>query len=149
MIGSCFAIQQRGAWSAASTPGRPTAADGGRERLLSIAAPAAAVRKALLSLVSEDPGWANLDRFALTQGLTGPGSGWPKWQLLELPVVAALARYHQRASDNPGLEQDRLRHALDVRLPVPAFDAVITVVVRDGALPHEGPWLSCRVTRPV
>jgi hypothetical protein len=105
--------------------------------------------KTLLSLVSEDPGWANLDRFALTQGLTGPGSGWPKWQLLELPVVAALARYHQRASDNPGLEQDRLRHALDVRLPVPAFDAVITVVVRDGALPHEGPWLSCRVTRPV
>jgi len=131
VIGSCFAIQQRGARAAASsTPGRPTAADGGRERLLSIAAPAAA-----------DPKKPFLASFPKIR--VGP------WQVLELPVVAALARYHQRASDNPGLEQDRLRHALDVRLPVPAFDAVITVVVRDGALPHEGPWLSCRVTRPV
>ena len=130
MIGSCFAIQQRGAWSAASTPGRPTAADGGRERLLSIAAPAAA-----------DPKKPFLASFPKIR--VGP------WQVLELPVVAALARYHQRASDSPGLEQDRLRPTLDVRLPVPAFDAVITAVVRDGALPHEGPWLSCRVTRPV
>ena len=131
MIGSCFAIQQRGARAAASsTPGRPTAADGGRERLLSIAAPAAA-----------DPKKPFLASFPKIR--VGP------WQVLELPVVAALARYHQRASDSPGLEQDRLRPTLDVRLPVPAFDAVITAVVRDGALRREGPWLSCRVTRPV
>ena len=150
MIGSCFAVQQRGArWAAASssTPGRPTAADGSREALLSIAAPAAADPKkpflASFPKIRVGPIWiaSGPDR--------GAGSGWPKWQVLELPVVAALARYHQRASDSPGLEQDRLRRGLDVRLSVPAFDAVITAVVRDSALRREGPWLSCRVNRPV
>ena len=43
--------------------------------------------------------------------------------------------------DSPGLEQDRLRRVLDIRLPGPAFDAAATAMVQDGILRREGPWL--------
>ena len=41
----------------------------------------------------------------------------------------------------PGLERHRLRHALDIRLPVLVFDGAIAAMVGDGALQCEGPWL--------
>jgi selenocysteine-specific elongation factor len=53
----------------------------------------------------------------------------------------ALEDYHKRAPDSPGLEQDRLRRVLDIRLPGPAFDAAATAMVQDGILRREGPWL--------
>jgi selenocysteine-specific elongation factor len=55
--------------------------------------------------------------------------------------VGALEDYHKRVPDSPGLEQDRLRRVLDIRLPGPAFDAAATVMVEDGILRREGPWL--------
>jgi selenocysteine-specific elongation factor len=133
------------------------------DRLVSIAALAAAdPKQALLGLLSGDPGWVDLDRFALARGLTAVaaaalwrrlnfrrveaggtsfGFGWPKWQALAQAIVAALAEYHQKVPDSPGLEQGRLRRAFDIRLPVPAFDATITAMVQDGTLRREGPWL--------
>src|SRR5271167_295710 len=133
------------------------------ERLASIVALAAAgPKQALLGLVSGDPGWVDLDRFALARGLTAKaaaalwrpfnfrrveaggasfGFGWPKWQVLVQAVVAVLTDHHQKAPDSPGLEQDRLRRAIDIRLPLPVFDAAITTMVRDGTLRRDGPWL--------
>jgi selenocysteine-specific elongation factor len=131
------------------------------DRLVSIAALAAAdPNKALLSLLTGDPGWVDLDSFA--RGLTAEaaaalwrslsfrrveasgtsfGFGWRKWQALAQVIVAALADYHKDVPDSPGLEQDRLRRALEMRLPVPAFDAAATAMVEDGTLRREGPWL--------
>ena len=133
------------------------------DRLVSIAALAAAdPKQAFLSLLSGDPGWVDLDRFALARGLTAQaaaalwrrlnfrrveaggasfGFGWPKWQALARAIVAALAEYHKKVPDSAGLEQDRLRRALDIRLPVPAFNAAATAMVEDGTLRREGPWL--------
>ena len=133
------------------------------DRLVSIAALSAAdSRQALLSLLSGDPGWVDLDRFALARGLTAEaaaalwrplnfrrvaadgasfGFGWRKWEALAQAIVAALAEYHRKVPDSAGLEQDRLRRALDIRLPVPAFDAAATAMVKDGTLRREGPWL--------
>jgi selenocysteine-specific elongation factor len=144
----------------------PWPAERGRrrpERLVAIAALTEAdPQQALLSLLSGDPGWVDLDRYALARGLAagvaatlwGPtnfrrveaggtsfGFGWPKWQALAQAIVAALADYHKKVPDSPGLEQDRMRRALDIRLPVPAFDAAATAMVQDGTLRREGPWL--------
>ena len=47
----------------------------------------------------------------------------------------------ERCPTAPALEQDRLRRALDIRLPLPAFDAAATAMVKDGTLRCEGPWL--------
>jgi selenocysteine-specific elongation factor len=101
------------------------------DRLVSIAALAEADQKqTLLGLLSGDPGWVELDRFALARGLTAEaaaafwrplnfrfveadgtsfGFGWPKWQALVEAIVAASAEYHKKLPDSPGLEQDRLR----------------------------------------
>jgi selenocysteine-specific translation elongation factor len=108
-----------------------------------------------------DPGWVALDSFALARGLTpeaaaalwrplsfrrveasgtSSGFGWRKWQALAQAIVATLADYHKDVPDSPGLEQDRLRRALEMRLPVPAFDAA-AAMVEDGTLRREGPWL--------
>ena len=54
---------------------------------------------------------------------TSFGFGWCKWQALAQSIVAALADYHKDVPDSAGLEQDRLRRALEMRLPVPAFAA--------------------------
>jgi selenocysteine-specific elongation factor len=55
--------------------------------------------------------------------------------------VAALADHHKKVPGSPGPEQDWLRRALDIRLPVPAFDAAATAMVEHGTLRREGPWL--------
>jgi selenocysteine-specific elongation factor len=72
---------------------------------------------------------------------TSFGFGWPKWQALAQSIVGALEDYHKRVPDSPGLEQDRLRRVLDIRLPGPAFDTAATAIVQDGILRCEGPWL--------
>ena len=126
------------------------------ERLVAIAALTEAdPQQALLSHFSGDPGWVDLDRFALARGLaarvavalwrpmnfrcveasgTSFGFGWPKWQALAQAIVGALEDYHKRVPDSPGLEQDRLRRVLDIRLPGPAFDVAATAMVEDGIL---------------
>ena len=93
------------------------------DRLVSIAALAAAdPNKALLSLLAGDPGWVDLDSFALARGLTAEaaaalwrplsfrrveasgtsfGFGWPKWQALAQAIVAALADYHKECPTAP------------------------------------------------
>ena len=76
---------------------------------------------------------------------TSFGFGWPKWQALAQAIVAALEDYHKKVPDSPGLEQDRLRRAVDIRLPGPAFDAAATAMVEDGIL-RRGRGSSCLVT---
>lgn len=174
VTGSCFAIQRRSArWAAASssTLGRPERGRRWPDRLVSIAALAAAdPKQSLLSLLSGDPGWLDLDRFALARGLTAEaaaalwhplnfrrveaggtsfGFGWHKWQALEVAIMAALADYHKKAPDSPGLEQDRLRRALDIRLPVPAFAPPLRRWPGIVSLGARGRGSSCQVTRSV
>ncbi len=138
----------------------------GRRRLHRLAALAslgeADVQRALLCLLSGEPGWVDLNRFALARNLTAEAAAeiWRKseivrieggavsfgfdrhaWQALVGAVRAALAAHHQRVSDSPGLEEDRLRLALDLRLPPDVFSAAIAAMARDEVVRRDGPWL--------
>lgn len=117
---------------------------------------------ALLSLLSDDPGWVDLDRFARARNLTAEaaaelwraseivvveaggvsfGFGRQNWQTLVRAVHAILAAHHQKMPDSPGLEEQRLRLALDVRLPPDVFSAAIAAMARDHTIWRDGPWL--------
>jgi selenocysteine-specific elongation factor len=93
------------------------------DRLVSIAALAAAdPNKALLSLLTGDPGWVDLDSFAVARGPTPEaaaapwrplsfrrveasgtsfGFDWHKWQALAQAIVATLADYHKDGPTAP------------------------------------------------
>jgi selenocysteine-specific elongation factor len=43
-----------------------------------------------------------------------------------------MADYHKKVPDSPGLERGRLRRALEMRLPVPAFETAASAMVEDG-----------------
>ena len=44
-------------------------------------------------------------------------------------------------SDSPGLEEDRLRLALDIRMPPDVFSAAIAAMAHDEVVRRDGPWL--------
>ena len=132
-------------------------------RLAALASLAEAdVQRALLRLLSGEPGWVDLKRFALARNLTAEaaaelwrkseivrveggaasfGFGRHNWRALVGMVRAALAAHHQKASDSPGLEEDRLRLALDIRLPPDVFSAAIAAMARDETVRRDGSWL--------
>jgi selenocysteine-specific elongation factor len=41
----------------------------------------------------------------------------------------------------PGLQADRLRLAIPLRLPVPGFAGIVAALLRQGAIAQDGPWL--------
>jgi selenocysteine-specific elongation factor len=119
-------------------------------------------RRALLQFVSGDPGWIDLNCFELARNLTpaeaaelwrtrdlvrvGAGDAFfgfrhQNWQSLLDRVQAVLALHHQAAPSAPGLEEGRLRAALDLQLPVDVFSAAIGAMARDGTIQRDGPWL--------
>lgn len=134
------------------------------QRLAALASLAAAnTQQALQGLLCGDPGWVDLRRFALSRNLTAEaagelsrvpeivcleaggarfGFGRRQWQALVGAAQAALAAHHERAPDSPGLEEHRLRNALDPRLPSELFSAAIATVTRDRAIRRDGPWLA-------
>lgn len=56
-------------------------------------------------------------------------------------LTDALARHHQAAPDQPGLEHRRLRLALPVRLPEALFAALVAAAVAGGTIRLDGPWI--------
>ena len=119
-------------------------------------------RQALSRLVAGNPGWVDLTRFALARNLTSAaaaelwetcelvrvgagdasfGFGPRKWPSLVRRVQRALGAHHQAAPNTPGLEPNRLRVALGPLLPADVFVSAIGVMVREGLIQRDGPWL--------
>jgi selenocysteine-specific elongation factor len=133
------------------------------QRVAALASLASAdARMALLGVLSGDPGWVNLKRFARARNLTAEAAEalWRRskivrvdrgggsfgfsphhWQATVAAVQTALAMHHQKVPDSPGLEEQRLRLALDTRLPADVFSAAIAAMIRDATLRRDGPWL--------
>ena len=133
------------------------------QRLVALASLAEAdPQAALLRLLSDDPGWVNLSRFTLARNLTAEaaaelwreseivrvdgrgaffGFGRHNWEALVGAVRTALAAHHRKVPDSPGLEENRLRLALDIRLPPDVFAAAVAAMARDETVQRDGPWL--------
>ena len=85
--------------------------------------------------------WRASEIVVVEAGGVSFGFGRQNWQTLVRAVHAILAAHHQKMSDSPGLEEQRLRLALDVRLPPDVFSAATTAMARDHTIWRDGPWL--------
>jgi selenocysteine-specific elongation factor len=63
------------------------------------------------------------------------------WKAARDAVVAALARLHQDAPDEPGAHSARLRRLALPALPDTPWQALINDLLRNGAIVRNGPWL--------
>ena len=63
------------------------------------------------------------------------------WQAYATEVVAALDRFHTQKPDLPGLGQERLRLALNPRLPGPTFARALQRLVAEGQIVLDRSWV--------
>jgi len=63
-----------------------------------------------------------------------------RWTGLRSQALDALKEFHAKNPELPGLQVEKLRQALPIRLPVPAFAAVAEALVRSKALVLDGVW---------
>ena len=112
---------------------------------------------ALARLLALDPGIVDLDAFRRRHNLTPAeaeavetgasmvaagawGFAAPRWTSLRQQSLEALKAFHEKNPELPGLQVEKLRQALPLRLPIPAFAAVAEALVRAKAIVLEGVW---------
>jgi selenocysteine-specific elongation factor len=116
---------------------------------------------ALAGLLQASPSGVDLERFAVSCGLTcdEAASAWretgarilkvegrrhgyalttARFDALRNDIRSALAVHHRTMPESPGLEIDRLRLALNERLPPELFRALVRALVEDGTLALHG-----------
>lgn len=64
-----------------------------------------------------------------------------RWRAARQSLVAALAVQHEKFPSHPGLQAERLRSTMDVRLSTEAFREVLAAEREAGGVVVDGPWL--------
>ncbi len=112
---------------------------------------------ALTRLLGVDPGIVDLAAFRLRRNLTPDeaaaiekdapmvaagafGFAARRWTGLRQQTLDALKTFHEKNPELPGLQVEKLRQAMPVRLPVPAFAAVAEALVRARSIVLDGVW---------
>ena len=112
---------------------------------------------ALAGLLALDPGIVDLDAFRRRHNLTPAeaeavevggalvaagawGFAAQRWTSLRQLSLEALKAFHEKNPELPGLQAEKLRQALPLRLPVPAFAALAEALVRAKVLVLDGVW---------
>jgi selenocysteine-specific elongation factor len=112
---------------------------------------------ALAQLLDLEPGIIDLDAFRRRRNLApeeaaAVEAGAPmvvagnwgfaalRWTGLRQQTLDALKAFHEKNPELPGLQVEKLRQALPVRTPVPAFAAVASALVRTKAVVLDGVW---------
>ena len=112
---------------------------------------------ALAGLLALDPGIVDLDAFRRRHNLTPAeaeavevggalvaagawGFAAQRWTSLRQLSLGALKAFHEKNPELPGLQAEKLRQALPLRLPVPAFAALAEALVRAKVLVLDGVW---------
>ena len=67
--------------------------------------------------------------------------GKSRWISARQALVSTLAAHHQKAPEQPGLQPERLRNAMEPRLPKEAFAEVLAAELKIGGVAVDGPWL--------
>lgn len=115
--------------------------------------------EALGALLDRWPGYVNLVDFARDRALTDDefdsiiadtgivrvsapkvslGLSANNWSKLKEDLASTLASFHADKPNQQGMDVERLRVALEPRLPAPAFMAVLRVLAREGEISLEG-----------
>jgi len=112
---------------------------------------------ALAALLALPAGLVDLDAFRRRRNLTPAeaeaiekaatmvaAGAWgfapARWTGLRQQALDALKAFHEKNPELPGLQLEKLRQAMPLRLPVPAFAAVMDMLVRSKAATLEGVW---------
>jgi selenocysteine-specific elongation factor len=64
-----------------------------------------------------------------------------QWIVARQALIDTLAAHHQKAPEQPGLQPERLRNAMEMRLAKEAFAEVLTAELKIGGVAVDGPWL--------
>ncbi len=113
--------------------------------------------KALERLLAIEPGIVDLAAFRLRRNLTPDeataiekdapmvaagvyGFAAQRWTGLRQQALDALKTFHEKNPELPGLQVEKLRQAMPVRLAVPAFAAVADALVRAKSVVLDGVW---------
>jgi selenocysteine-specific elongation factor len=67
--------------------------------------------------------------------------GKSQWISARQALVSTLAAHHEKAPEQPGLQPERLRNAMDPRLAKEAFAEVLAAELKIGGVAVDGPWL--------
>ena len=67
--------------------------------------------------------------------------GKSQWITARQALVATLAAHHQKAPEQPGLQPERMRNAMELRLAKDAFAEVLAAELKIGGVAVDGPWL--------
>jgi selenocysteine-specific elongation factor len=81
--------------------------------------------------------WRDAD--AVVAGLLVFGKS--QWIAARQALVATLTAHHQKAPEQPGLQPERLRNAMDMRFAKDAFVEVLAAELNIGGVAVDGPWL--------
>jgi selenocysteine-specific elongation factor len=128
------------------------------ERLIRLSHMARPVGEAARQLLANPPGHFEQRPFAIAYNLraedaerlwgetdavvAGPlvfGKG--QWIAARQALIAALGEHHQKAPEQPGLQPERLRNAMRIRLGKEAFAEVLAAELKIGGVAVDGPWL--------
>ena len=90
-----------------------------------------------LKTAEADQLWRNADAV-----IAGPLIfGKSQWISARQALVSTLAAHHQNAPEQPGLQPERLRNAMEPRLAKEAFAEVLAAELKIGGVAVDGPWL--------
>lgn len=111
---------------------------------------------ALRRLLAVPPGWTDRADFPRAHNVTDPAAliaaapaiaagpllfAPDAFARLRREVLTALTAFHRQSPELPGLQPARLRMAVADRPPVAGFAGVLDVLLRDGTIAQDGPWL--------
>ena len=128
------------------------------ERLIRLDHMARSTEEAARRLLDKAPGYFEYRPFAVAYNLktaeadqlwrsadaviAGPLIfGKSQWISARQALVSTLATHHQSAPEQPGLQPERLRNAMDPRLAKEAFAEVLAAELKIGGVAVDGPWL--------
>ncbi len=85
---------------------------------------------------------AGLDALPMTDGSGGSIALSPaRLAAITAAVTQTLGAHHQKQPNSPGLEPEKLRVALPMKIAAPSFGAIAATLLVAKALEADGPWL--------